>query len=490
MVKKYLRKEHMLLIGFSTFIFLSMLLFFLKIHPLIIYDADDWLYASYFRLPIPIWNDWNPSRVFPEIFMPLCSTLAVYLLMPLTHDYIWSLALMYGIIVSFFITLYVSAFALFLREKMKTSVSNSIIISMFFFIFHSLIFKTAESGNHHLFYANDVTCYFYYIIPTILNVILVIILELYPNLMDVFSRKNGILKGVILFGVYMAIFSNMFCSVILSVWAGVEIINSGLKLISCRQFRFRTILRNNIYKLMVVLSWLISIIYELSGGRAESLAGISFAENVKYTIHNFINVLISVNKYVALLLICVIILYLAIIRNKKQGRYILIALANAVIIGVFLILACAKSNEYYITRTEILLALCFWVFAAIGIMMTALINNKAIRIMSPCILLLLCAIINSRGITFADANCGEVDWKTCYDISSDFVEQIEVADDDNKMNIVLKVPQYDDAQNWPLAIYGEDRICYTLYKHGIVSHDLNVVFEPDNSINEKWGITP
>lgn len=489
MVKKYLRKEHMLLIGFSTFIFLSMLLFFLKIHPLIIYDADDWLYASYFRLPIPIWNDWNPSRVFPEIFMPLCSTLAVYLLMPLTHDYIWSLALMYGIIVSFFITLYVSAFALFLREKMKTSVSNSIIISMFFFIFHFLIFKTAESGNHHLFYANDVTCYFYYIIPTILNVILVIILELYPNLMDVFSRKNGVLKGVILFGVYMAIFSNMFCSVILAVWAGVEIINSGLELISCRQFRFRTILRNNIYKLMVVLSWLISIIYELSGGRAESLAGISFAENVKYTIHNFINVLISVNKYVTLLLICVIILYLAIIRNKKQGRYILIALANAVIIGVFLILACAKSNEYYITRTEILLALCFWVFAAIGIMMTALINNKAIRIMSPCILLLLCTIINSHGITFSDANCGEVDWKTCYDISSDFVEQIEVADDDNKMNIVLKVPQYDDAQNWPLAIYGEDRICYTLYKHGIVSHNLNVIFEPDNSINQKWGIT-
>ena len=490
MVKKYLRKEHMLLIGFSTFIFLSMLLFFLKIHPLIIYDADDWLYASYFRLPIPIWNDWNPSRVFPEIFMPLCSTLAVYLLMPLTHDYIWSLALMYGIIVSFFITLYVSAFALFLREKMKTSVSNSIIISMFFFIFHFLIFKTAESGNHHLFYANDVTCYFYYIIPTILNVILVIILELYPNLMDVFSRKNGVLKGVILFGVYMAIFSNMFCSVILAVWAGVEIINSGLELISCRQFRFRTILRNNIYKLMVVLSWLISIIYELSGGRAESLAGISFAENVKYTIHNFINVLISVNKYVTLLLICVIILYLAIICNKKQGRYILIALANAAIIGVFLILACAKSNAYYITRTEILLALCFWVFAAIGIMATALIDNRVIRSLSPCILLLLCTIINSHGITFADANCGEVDWKTCYDISSDFVEQIEVADDDNKMNIVLKVPQYDDAQNWPLAIYGEDRICYTLYKHGIVSHDLNVVFEPDNSINEKWGITP
>lgn len=305
-----------------------------------------------------------------------------------------------------------------------------------------------------------------------------------------FSRKNGVLKGVILFGVYMAIFSNMFCSVILAVWAGVEIINSGLELISCRQFRFRTILRNNIYKLMVVLSWLISIIYELSGGRAESLAGISFAENVKYTIHNFINVLISVNKYVALLLICVIILYLAIIRNKKQGRYILIALANAVIIGVFLILACAKSNAYYITRTEILLALCFWVFAAIGIMATALIDSRVIRSLSPCILLLLCTIINSHGITFADANCGEVDWKTCYDISSDFVEQIEVADDDNKMNIVLKVPQYDDAQNWPLAIYGEDRICYTLYKHGIVSHDLNVVFEPDNSINEKWGITP
>ena len=460
MVKKYSRKEHILLIGFSTIIFLSMLLFFLRIHPLIIYDADDWLYASYFRLPIPIWHDWNPSRVFPEIFMPLCSTLAVYLFMPLTHDYIWSLALMYGIVVSFFITLYVYAFALFLREKIKASVSNSIIISAIFFLFHFLIFKTSESGNHHMFYANDVTCYFYYIIPTILNVVLVIILELYPDLMDIFSRKNGILKGVILFSVYMAIFSNLFCSVIIAVWAGVEIINSSLNLIICKDFKFKTILRNNIYKLMIVFGWLISIIYELSGGRAESLAGISFAESVKHTIRNFTQVLIGVNKYVAVLLVCVIILYFMLIRNA-----------------------------YYITRTEILLALCFWVFAAIGIMMTALINNKAIRILSPCILLLLCASINSHGITFADANCGEVDWKTCYDISSDFVEQIEVADDDNKMNIVLKVPQYDDAQNWPLAIYGEDRICYTLYKHGIVSHDLNVVFEPDNSINQKWGIT-
>ena len=489
MVKKYSRKEHILLIGFSTIIFLSMLLFFLRIHPLIIYDADDWLYASYFRLPIPIWHDWNPSRVFPEIFMPLCSTLAVYLFMPLTHDYIWSLALMYGIVVSFFIALYVSAFALFLREKMKASVSNSVIISTFFFLFHFLIFKTSESGNHHMFYANDVTCYFYYIIPTILNIVLVIILELYPDLMDIFSRKNGILKGVISFSVYMAIFSNMFCSVIIAVWAGVEIINSSLNLISCKDFKFKTILRNNIYKVMIVLGWLISIIYELSGGRAESLAGISFAESVKHTIRNFTQVLIGVNKYVAVLLVCVIILYFMLIPNKKQARYILIALANAAIIGAFLILACAKSNAYYITRTEILLALCFWVFAAIGIMMTALINNKAIRILSPCILLLLYASINSHGITFADANCGEVDWKTCYDISSDFVEQIEVADDDNKMNIVLKVPQYDDAQNWPLAIYGEDRICYTLYKHGIVSHDLNVVFEPDNSINQKWGIT-
>lgn len=489
MVKKYLRKEHMLLIGFSTFIFLSMLLFFLKIHPLIIYDADDWIYVSYFRLPIPIWNDWNPSRVFPEIFMPLCSTLAVYLLMPLTHDYIWSLALMYGIVVSFFITLYVSAFALFLREKMKTSVSNSIIISMFFFIFHFLIFKTAESGNHHLFYANDVTCYFYYIIPTILNVILVIILELYPDLMDVFSRKNGVLKGVILFGVYMAIFSNMFCSVILAVWAGVEIINSGLELISCRQFRFRTILRNNIYKLMVVLSWLISIIYELSGGRAESLAGISFAENVKYTIHNFINVLISVNKYVALLLICVIILYLAIIRNKKQGRYILIALANAVIIGVFLILACAKSRVDYIARTEILLALCFWIFAAIGIMATALIDNRVIRSLSPCILLLLCTIINSHGITFSDANCAGLDWKICYDISSDLVKQMKEADDNHNSDIVLKVPLYNGEDNWPLPFYLADRMSYTLYKHGIIFHNLNVTFEPDISINQKLGIT-
>ena len=489
MVKKYSRKEHILLIGFSTIIFLSMLLFFLRIHPLIIYDADDWLYASYFRLPIPIWHDWNPSRVFPEIFMPLCSTLAVYLFMPLTHDYIWSLALMYGIVVSFFITLYVYAFALFLREKIKASVSNSIIISTIFFLFHFLIFKTSESGNHHMFYANDVTCYFYYIIPTILNVVLVIILELYPDLMDIFSRKNDILKGIILFSVYMAIFSNMFCSVILAVWAGVEIINSSLNSIICKKIPFKAILKNNIYKLLIVLSWLISIIFELSGGRAESLAGNSFVENVKHTIYNLIQVVISVNKYVAIFAICVIILYLMTVRGKKQWQNILIALANMVIICAFLILACAKSRVDYITRTDILLAVCFWFFTIICIMMAAMISNKVVRILLPAVLLLLCVSVNSHDITFSDANCVGMDWKICYDISSGFVKQIKEADDNHNSDIVLKVPLYNGEDNWPLPFYLADRISYTLYKHGIVSHNLNVIFEPDNSINQKWGIT-
>ena len=45
--------------------------FFTQVHPLVIYDGDDWRYIAYTRQALPSWNEWNPSRVFAECFQPL-----------------------------------------------------------------------------------------------------------------------------------------------------------------------------------------------------------------------------------------------------------------------------------------------------------------------------------------------------------------------------------------------------------------------------------
>lgn len=55
----------------SGAIFAFLFVFFARVHPLMLFDTDDWQYISYSRHAVPIWGDWNPTRVFPETVMPL-----------------------------------------------------------------------------------------------------------------------------------------------------------------------------------------------------------------------------------------------------------------------------------------------------------------------------------------------------------------------------------------------------------------------------------
>ena len=57
---------------FGLAVFLIMLAYFTRLHALVLFDTDDWKYASYSRQAVPLWKNWNPTRVFPEIFMSLC----------------------------------------------------------------------------------------------------------------------------------------------------------------------------------------------------------------------------------------------------------------------------------------------------------------------------------------------------------------------------------------------------------------------------------
>lgn len=58
--KKSLLAVYMLVIFGATYIFYT------QVEPIMVCDPDDWTYISSIRLPIPIWKNWNPSKVFPE----------------------------------------------------------------------------------------------------------------------------------------------------------------------------------------------------------------------------------------------------------------------------------------------------------------------------------------------------------------------------------------------------------------------------------------
>lgn len=133
-------RRRLFMAGYVILVFLGLFIFFIRIHPLIIYDTDDWLYVAYARKAVPLWGDWNPSRIFPEIVMPFMASLGVYLIYPFTHDYVGSIAFMYGVILSVCITLYVYFVMKSLTVKIKLSLRwSACVLWCFYYLISSFL---------------------------------------------------------------------------------------------------------------------------------------------------------------------------------------------------------------------------------------------------------------------------------------------------------------------------------------------------------------
>ena len=141
--KKENRYELIWYAGVFAFLFL----WFSRIHPLVIYDADDWTYLSYVRKATPVWNEWNPARIFPEIFMPLCSRIAIYILMPIFGDLITALTVMNALVAGALITGYVWSLGNLLKRGFSLSPSNTVFASGLFLIFPFLVFRSKSADN-------------------------------------------------------------------------------------------------------------------------------------------------------------------------------------------------------------------------------------------------------------------------------------------------------------------------------------------------------
>ena len=155
-------------IFFALFVFIFFFIFYSVIHPLIPIDLDDWSYIIKNRILLPIWGAWNPVKIFPEFFYPLMSSIGAYVFYSLNIDYLQSQCIIHSIVVSLSITGYTLSFLHFIRRKFELSSSTVYMLSILFLMLHFLIFRTEETNNIYMFYANDVNCYYNYIIPDLL----------------------------------------------------------------------------------------------------------------------------------------------------------------------------------------------------------------------------------------------------------------------------------------------------------------------------------
>ena len=145
-------------------LFILLCIFFSKVHPLVLFDQDDWDYISNYRRPFPLWGAWNPTRVLPENLMPLAGYAAAYLVKPLVGEYVLAVTLTSAILVALGICLYYLVFKKYVITIWHLTCNQAILVSLFFILAHFGLFRSLNENNSYLFLAADLTCYYFYIL--------------------------------------------------------------------------------------------------------------------------------------------------------------------------------------------------------------------------------------------------------------------------------------------------------------------------------------
>lgn len=374
--------------------------FFTRIHPIILSDTDDWFYAFNNREAVPLWKDWNPSRVFAEILMPFVSEICAYVIYPVIGDFFRSLTLGYAIVLAVTITVLISVIRKYLCEKYHAGEYTSIITLSFFILCHFWIFRVEDSGNNYMFKTIDACTYFYYVIPNIINCIMVIYMKnnnYIQNFDNNPERKKYERMAVFVTLLYFCIFSNIWASIIIASFVSSNLLFDMVCLIKKHKFNIVAFIKKQLINFTILIVWIISQIFEMGGGRAEQIsAQISYKEilntlNIQHNVIKSLN-----NKFVVFMFLLLLFGLYFIIKDKDWYKLIeIIRFSLAfVIIELYLVLSCAKAGAWYISRADVFYGMFFFIMM-IGILcFTTIMNHLTIlRAFIPLVIIIIFLIV-------------------------------------------------------------------------------------------------
>lgn len=484
-------KKNIVYIIMALLILAFMYVFFTNMYPLIVYDTDDWTYISAPRSLIPIIHGWNPARVLPETLMPLCGSFAAYFIYPITHDYLGSLTTVNAFAVALSISLYIYFFAKMITKVFSLKNMQSVLISVLFLVMHFLLFVSSTHGNQHMFIAQDVTCYFFYLIPNLLNFIIVFIFMGKKNIKYDLNFSNPLKLGILLLILYVAIFSNLYCSIILAAYAGSYILINFFKEIK-NKFNIMEFVKNNFLLFGIVGTFILSALFELTGGRSTFSQQGDFLVSLKIAFSNLKTAFMAINKKALIffamitLIFITVFIYDIIKKNnikKYQNLFISLIICSLVLAFYFIFLS-AKVNYNYILYVQYIYGLWAYILVLLFMMFTYLLKRfPKLFVILPLLLCFYVVEYNKAIKTFS-----ENDSQLYKNIGNDLIEQVTSAEKSGNATIYLHVPYYGPGDNWPHATYLGDRISRTLYRHNITKSNLTIIIVPDLEYNKKFNL--
>lgn len=488
---------------FALAVFAFAFVFFAKVHPLVLYDGDDWATASYQRGALPKWHGWNPGRVFPEIFMPLCTSIGAHVLYPLTGDYVGAMSLVFAFTAAAFITAYVGLLRRFAGRRFALDAPASVLLAALFLALHFLCFRAQEYGNEHLFYAGNVCTFFYYTLPALLNAGLVLLWEAGGCFERFADPRHPARDGLLLLAVYLGVFSNLFGSQILAIYAGVRIATD----VCARCVRTKTLRgaaeglpARHAWAGVVLLLWLAALIFEANGGRAGNLtAGTSLVNGLKQVYWKLPSVRWKFNPLflnLALLLPVAAVLarWIAPGRTEADSAFAQSAVRHALCLAlsaVYLVLLCAATVPSYIQSAQVLLGAVFYGLLLVIDSAAYLIKRfPRLTALLPLALLLIVFETDTRQPTFAESNIDHLPAQTAKAVTEAMIAQMVEMEASGQTDAPrLYVPVGDANDNWPHPTYMLYNFTKTLCKHGILRHEYhNGTVVPTEDFDARYGI--
>lgn len=485
--------------AFFLLIFGFLFLWFSQVHPLIPFDGDDWTYLSYVRMATPIWGDWNPAKVFPEVLYPFFSTIAAFALAPLTGDYIDAQTLMHAVVVSAAITGYLWCFAHLMRRVFSCSHVTAGVFTVLFLALHFLVFRTAQENNVHLLHCVSLNCYYNYLLPMLLNASAVMLL-LASDKIEVFVKTGRPeLRGLFFIVVYLAIFSNLPASGILAAYAGSRVLLALIR--QGKRLKLNPFLEETGLFLGILAIWLVSAVFELSGGRAGAAAGGSILAQLHQTCFLLKTVVLESNRLflgfsgivVAAALVCMLLGGGVRSLNGKLASVLGTFLISTAALTVYMIVLCAAVGPGKITGSEYLFAVYFHILLLVLLALGYLVERfPRLMLALPLLTVVLISGINTNGNTFAEINTRGLPAERCDELSRYLIEQYQQADQAGQQEMILRLPQFtpdpENGDNWPYTLVLADRISNTMYNHGLTSRLIDITPVIDPEVNARFHI--
>jgi hypothetical protein len=245
--------------------------------------------------------------------------------------------------------------------------------------------------------------------------------------------------------------------------------------------KWKDLIINKKWKIIVLLLWAVSQYMEAKGGRADFNAYFgTFSECLVQTIRMFFEQLKSMNKgyCISALLIIISGIVLAIKTGDKQHiRFVLFGAFNAFLVTTYEILLCAKVEPAYIKRFDVLYCMFFWLML-IEIMSIYTITKKFSAVRSLFLLFIIVIVFNceTNGKTYRESTVRQdLEPEVWYQINDDIIAQLQEADRNGVYEMTVFVPQFDGYSNWPYGTYAGYRFSEFAYAYGLTSNKISVV---------------